>query len=131
MANINWWAVIVSTISAFVLGGIWYAPRVFGNTWLRESGVDISHKKSNSVMVFSSAFVLALIAAIAFAYLIGARASLGYAISVGLIVGIGWIATSFGVNYLFAQRSLKLFLIDAGYHAVQFLLYGIIFGLWH
>src|SRR3989338_8719118 len=128
MANINWWAVIVSTISAFVLGGIWYAPRVFGNTWLRESGVDISHKKSHSVMVFSSAFVLALIAAIAFAYLIGARASLGYAISVGLIVGIGWIATSFGVNYLFAQRSLKLFLIDAGYHAVQVLLYGIIFG---
>jgi len=29
-----------------------------------------------------------------------------------------------------AQRSLKLWLIDGGYHTLQFTLYGLIIGLW-
>mgnify|MGYP001792400874 CR=1 FL=1 len=53
------------------------------------------------------------------------------AVGVGLIVGVCWVATSFGINYLFARRSLKLWLIDAGYHTLQFALYGLVLGLWH
>lgn len=49
----------------------------------------------------------------------------------GFIVGLGFIATSFGVNYLFAQRSMKLWLIDAGYVTVQFTVMGLVLGLWH
>ena len=45
--------------------------------------------------------------------------------------GACFVATSFGINYQFAQHSLKLWLIDAGYHALQFLLFALILGLWH
>ncbi len=38
---------------------------------------------------------------------------------------------SFAINYSFAGRSLKLWLIDGGYHTLQFVLYGIILGLCH
>ena len=48
---------------------------------------------------------------------------------VGAILHFKVIATSFGVNYLFEQKSLKLWFINAGYHSVQFTLYGLIFGL--
>jgi hypothetical protein len=48
----------------------------------------------------------------------------------GALVGAGFVATSFGINYAFAQRSLKLWLIDGGYHLLQFTLYGLILGLW-
>ena len=78
-----------------------------------------------------SAFVLALVGAIAFGLLLGPRPSLGFALGMALVVGICWIGTSFAVNYLFAGRSFKLFFVDAGYHTVQFVLYGIILGLWH
>ena len=44
---------------------------------------------------------------------------------------LAFVATSFGINYAFAQRSLKLWLIDGGYHLLQFALYGLILGLWH
>ncbi len=47
----------------------------------------------------------------------------------GVGVGLFWVATSFGVNYLFELKSLKLWLINAGYHTLQFTLYGLIFGL--
>ncbi len=49
----------------------------------------------------------------------------------GALVGFGFVAASFGINYQFAQRSFKLWLIDGGYHTVQFLLFGVILGLWH
>ena len=38
-------------------------------------------------------------------------------------------ATSFGVNYLFEQKSLRLFLINAGYVTVQFTVMGLVLGL--
>lgn len=31
----------------------------------------------------------------------------------------------------FANRTTTLWLIDGGYHVVQFLIYGLVFGLWH
>jgi hypothetical protein len=39
-------------------------------------------------------------------------------------------AIAAGINYQFAQRSLRLWLIDGGYHLVQFLLFGLVLGLW-
>ena len=53
------------------------------------------------------------------------------AVTQGLLVGAGIVAASFGVNnYQFANRSTVLWLIDGGYHAVQFAIYGLILGLW-
>jgi hypothetical protein len=47
------------------------------------------------------------------------------------LVGFCFVAASFAVNYLFAQRSLKLWLIDGGYHTLQFIVFGLVLGLWH
>ena len=55
--------------------------------------------------------------------------SLPFALHAGFLVGLCFVATSFGINYLFAGRSLKLWLIDAGYHILQFTLYGLVLGL--
>jgi hypothetical protein len=41
------------------------------------------------------------------------------------------VAGSFGINYLFEQRSMRLFLINGGYHTVQYTLIGAVLGLWH
>jgi hypothetical protein len=41
------------------------------------------------------------------------------------------VAGSFGINYLFEQRSLRLFLINGGYHTLQYTLIGLVLGLWH
>ncbi|WP_255470524.1 DUF1761 domain-containing protein [Pseudoxanthomonas sp. 3HH-4] len=49
----------------------------------------------------------------------------------GALVGFCFVAASFGINYLFAQRGARLWLIDAGYHTLQFTLFGLVLGLWH
>ncbi|WP_318780087.1 DUF1761 domain-containing protein [Stenotrophomonas sp. Marseille-Q4652] len=75
--------------------------------------------------------VFSLVAAFSFAWWLGPAPSLPTALASGAVAGFGLVAASFGINYQFAQRSIVLWLIDGGYHTVQFLLFGLVLGLWH
>ena len=125
----NTWAVLLAAVSSFMLGGLWYSKALFGGVWNRENGG--VPQTGHPAKVFGISFGFSLIAAFAFASLLGPAPSLQKALTVGGLVGIGMVAASFGINYQFAQRTLKLWLIDGGYHAAQFLLFGLILGLWH
>jgi hypothetical protein len=131
LEGINWLAVVVAAVSAFVLGGLWYGP-LFKQAWCREMGIDPdAPPQGHPAKVFGTAFVAALVAAAAFAVFLRADPPLYIAVHAGFLVGLGYVATSFAINYAFAGRSLKLWLIDGGYHTLQFTLYGLILGLWH
>ncbi len=127
--GINYFAVLAAALSAFALGGLWYSPILLGRIWQREAGM-LPANKPHGVKVFIFAFVLSLIAAFAMALLLLRKPGLFMAIHTGVLAGLCWVSTSFGINYLFAGRSFKLFLIDAGYHTLQFTLYGVILGVW-
>lgn len=130
LSQVNHLAVLAAAVSAFVLGGLWYAPPLLGKVWMREAGIDLA-KAGHPAKVFGGAFVLALLASYGLAFLLGPAPELTTALCMGLLVGGLLVATSFGINYLFAQRSLTLWLIDAGYHVGQFALIALILGLWH
>jgi hypothetical protein len=129
MATMNWLGIVVAALSAFALGGIWYGP-LFRLAWCREAGVDPSGQPAHRAGVFAAAFVASFAAAAAFDWIIGPAPGLRMAILDGVVAGRGLVAASFALNYAFAQRSLTLWLIDGGYHTLQFTLYGVIFGLW-
>lgn len=132
MAAINIWAVLAAALSSFLLGGLWYSPVLFGNIWNRHAGRGPKEAGGrHPAMVFGTAFVLALVAAYAFAMLLGANPPLQQSIKMGALTGAAFVATSFGINYAFASRTLVLWLIDAGYHVLQFTLFGLVLGLWH
>lgn len=125
----NVWAVLLAAASSFLLGGLWYSPALFGRTWNRENGGEV--QAGHPAKVFGVSFLFSVISAFAFAAWLGAAPSLETALKAGVVVGFGMVAASFGINYQFAQRSFKLWLIDGGYHTVQFILFGLILGLWH
>jgi hypothetical protein len=130
MEHVNWWAAIAAAASAFVLGGIWYGP-LFKRAWCREAGIDPDSAPSHPARIFAIAILCSLVAAFMFAWFIGPQPSLVKAVHAGFMIGLAWVGMSFGINYAFAQRSFKLWLIDAGYHVLQFTLYGLVLGLWH
>lgn len=125
----NLWAVLLAAVSSFFLGGLWYSPVLFGRAWNAENGGQ--KQAGHPAKVFGISFLFSLISAFAFARWLGAAPPLDTALKAGALVGFGFVAASFGINYQFAQRSFKLWLIDGGYHTVQFLLFGLILGLWH
>jgi hypothetical protein len=127
--DINIWAVLLAAVSSFMLGGLWYSPALFGKMWNAENGG--VQQAGHPAKVFGISFLFSLIAAVAFARWCGTAPSLDYTLKHGLMAGFGMVATSFGINYQFANRSFKLWLIDGGYHTAQFLVFGLVLGLWH
>ncbi|MCB2067826.1 MAG: DUF1761 domain-containing protein [Erythrobacter sp.] len=126
--DVNWLAVFLAALSAFVLGGLWYGP-LFGKAWQGQMGLsDEQLKKGNMGLIFGGAFVLALLAAWFFAMFLGRDPGLGFATGVGFGSGLLWVSGTLGILYLFGRRPMKLWLIDAGYCTGQFTLFGAILG---
>jgi hypothetical protein len=123
----NYWAILLAAVSSFVVGGLWYSSPLFGKVWNAENGG--VPQTGHPARVFGISFAFSLVAAICFAILAGPAPEFNDAVKLGALVGIGFVATSFGINYQFAQRTFKLWLIDGGYHVVQFLIFGVVFGL--
>lgn len=122
---------MVATLSAFAIGSLWYSPVLFGRKWQQELKLsDEEIKNSNMALIFGGAFLLNLIAAIFLDLFIGRESTLVSGISKALLVSIAWIGTALGINYLFSRKSFSLFLIDAGYFLVFFIVMGAIMGAW-
>ncbi|MEZ5708975.1 MAG: DUF1761 domain-containing protein [Blastomonas sp.] len=125
----NWLAIGAAALSAFLLGAVWYGP-LFGKKWQALVGLDDEQVKAAPMArILGGSFVLSLIAAAVFALFLGPDPEIGFALGAGASAGLCWVAASFGINYLFAQRPIGLFLIDGGYHTLQFTLYGLVLGL--
>jgi hypothetical protein len=128
----HWLAIGLAALAGFVVGGLWYGP-LFGKAWMQARG--ITHEeaaKSNMPLIFGTTFVLNLIAAFMLDHLYAtydAPLGLHYSLVIAGIIGVGFIATSIGVNYLFSRQPRALFFIDAGYWITIYLVMGAIFGL--
>ena len=128
--ELNWIAVLVAGASSLVLGGIWYAPPVFGKKWMALAGLTEEQAKSGSMpMIFGGAFALSVIASAVFSAFLGPKPELGFALGAGSSAGLCWVAAGFGINYLFERKPLGLFLINGGYSTVQFTLIGLILSV--
>ncbi len=126
--EINWLAVGAAAVSSFILGGVWYSA-LFAKAWQGAAGLtDAQVKAGNPALIFGGSFVLALIASATFAIFLGPDIDAATGALYGLTAGLCWVAGSFGINYLFERKSLTLFLINGGYHTLQFTLIGAILG---
>lgn len=127
---VNWLAVIAAAASSFVLGGIWYAA-LFAKPHQRAAGLsDEQVKGGNPALIFGGSFGLALIAAASFAVFLGPEVDATTGALYGFTAGLCWVSAAFGINYLFERKNLTLFLINGGYHTLQFTLMGLILGAW-
>ena len=130
MATLNWLAVIVAALAGFAIGGVWYGP-LFGKVWMRESGMtEEKMKSSNRVRTYGGTLVLNLIAAFSLAMFIG-KGDLKFGLFAGFMSGFTFVSMALGVTYLFEHRTLKLWLVNAGYQTVIFTVMGAILGGWH
>jgi MFS family permease len=131
MDNINWIAVLVAALAAFMVGGIWYGP-LFGKTWMKERGLTEDElKQGNMGLIYGSAFLLSVISAVFLGHLlahfgpVSARSTL----MISLGVAIGFVVPAIGTNYLFSRASMRLFGIDAGYWIAFYAAMGVVFIL--
>lgn len=130
MPEVNLVAVLLCGVASLALGALWYSPALFARSWQRYAGIsDERLQSSNMPLIFGTAFVLSLLAAYVFGMFLGPDMGLWPSVGAGAAAGLFWVAASFGINYLFERRGFCLWLINGGYHALQFTLFGLILGL--
>ena len=131
LSQLNYLAIAAAAISTFLLGGIWYAPFLFGKAWMKENNFSEDDLKGGMGKIFGTAFVLEVIMAFNLAAFIGAEGNFTFGLFAGFAAGFGWVALGLGVTYLFDRKSFRHWAIDAGYHTIAFTMMGGIMGAWH
>jgi hypothetical protein len=131
MPPINWIAVLVAGLSAFVIGGVWYSPALFGNAWMKENDLTPEKlKKGNKGKIFGFTAIFSLVMSANLAMLISdPTIDLKMCIFYGFLTGI-WMFCAIAIHSLFELRSWKTIFINGGYSLVSMSLMGAIIGVW-
>jgi Protein of unknown function (DUF1761) len=131
-ANVNWLAVLVSTISSFIIGAIWYSRVLFGKVWAKSNNLtDEQIRAGNKAKIFGVSFLCIFFAAVNLGFFladpsINAMTGTFY----GFLTGFGWVLPAFGVVAMFELKSWTWILINGFYWVVSFTVMGLIFGVW-
>lgn len=130
-ALINWPAVVVAALSSFVIGGIWYHPKVFGTAWMIDSKLtqeDIKKGSSGKIFGFTALFSLISSANLA-AFLATPATTASWGATAGFLAGI-WTFGAIATHSLFEQKSWRHIFINGLYSVAALVVMGAILGDW-
>ena len=158
--EINFLAVLVAALSSFVVGFVWYNPKVFGTIWMNEIGMtEEKAKQGNMAKIFGLTFVFAVMLAFfmqpltihqfSVMGLVGgdvAHAKPSYAAFMadygdafrsfkhgalhGLMAGLFIALPVIATNCLFEQKSFRYAAITSGYWIIVMTIMGAIICGW-
>jgi hypothetical protein len=135
MLTINYWAVAVAAVAAFVVGAVWYTPLLFGQAYMRLRGIELGAVADMGLPVGEMLGELArnLVIAFVLAYFVGRLGVVGWreALQLGLWVGTGIQAMLLLGTPLHENMPWQLYAIHAGDALVKTLLMAVILGVWH
>ena len=114
--GINFMVIVgLAVMGAMALSAFWYSPKIFGDKWMRLTGVSMSSCKDAKGMMLYTCFAYFAIALTLFTIIIWAGASTAKeGIVVGLWVGLGLSAMTLLIPCLWEGKPSKLFLINGG-----------------
>ena len=135
LIDVNYWAIVVATVSTMVVGSIWYTPKVFGIYWMRVAKVDNTSDRgavgpilTTLIVSFISAWVLAITTQVAWTALDGNY--LLMAITTGLMLWAGFTAARFITHDVFEGRPAGLTILNIAHELVTVLVMALIIGAW-
>jgi len=134
----NYFAIFTMALVNVVLGGVWYAPKVFGDAWSKLAGMTQEKAKKGAgkalawmvAMSILQAFVLSAVVQWVQAGTGGLPLNFFNGLMVGFYAWLGFTFTVVSSSYQFNQHPLKLYLIDLGYPLISMLVMGGVLAVW-
>ncbi len=113
------YGIIAATVVYMVIGMVWYSPKVFGEMWMKLSGVKAKNVETTKAYVgclISSLLVVMVTSCLLHRLLIN-----GYEASVlaAIKFWLGFIVPTLLGGVLWEGRPVKLFALNAGAHLLQ------------
>src|SRR4029077_755735 len=133
--HINYLAVIVATVSAFALGGLWYSPLLFAKQWVKAHGYTeerVKEMQQTAGKAYAASAFCQLLIALALAVLSGYLHfdHLAQGLKLGLLAWAGFALPLGLMANVFSDKRITVFYIDTGYQVVYLLVMGAIIGSW-
>ncbi len=138
MLPINYLAVIVAAIAAFIIGFLFHGP-FFGKLWMRLAKVQMTGNEKLSdmygKMIWNFVANLATAYGLAVVYLLGSSSpymtgsALWNGIIIAFVVWLGFLVTSTSIEVIWMGKSFKLWLFEACSSLVVMLAMGAIIAV--
>jgi hypothetical protein len=132
--QVNLWAVLAAMASSMVVGSIWYARGVFGNTWIKLAKIDMKKDASaagpialTAVVSLITAYVLAHVAYLSNQFF--QNSFLQDSLTTAFWLWLGFTAARFATHDAFEGRPAKLTALNLGNEFVTIMVMGLIIGL--
>jgi hypothetical protein len=131
MQTLNWWAILVAAVSAFLVGGLWYSPALLGKMWKRANGFGVGQPVPPDGKIFAITFLLSLIMSFNLAmFLNDPKTNMAWGATAGFLAGFGWGFMGLGIIAMFERRLWSYVIVNGGYLTVALTLMGAILGAW-
>src|SRR5215471_12162764 len=128
--TLNIWAILAAAVSAFLVGGFWYSPILFGRAW-KKANRFAEEPPAATARIFVLSFVLSLVMAFNLAmFLNDPKTTVAWGATAGFLAGFGWVTMGIGIVSLFERRPLSYVLVNGGYLTVALVVMGAILGAW-
>lgn len=134
--EVNYLAVLLAALSSMVVGSVWYAPKVFGNMWMKLAKIERKKQMSTGdKLMFVWVFLLSLLTAYVLAHVtflsnqFFGNSFLQDALSTAFWVWAGFVVTRILTHNMFERKPTQLNLLALGNEFVTIMLMGLIIGL--
>ncbi len=134
LGKLNWWAILLATLSSFLVGFLWYDKRAFGKQWMKLVG--LTEKQLNNSKNMGAAFtwtaIASFVSAIALGYLMVALGVTGFleGLLFGGILGAVFRLGGHIIHNGFSRRPAALTVIDGGHDVIALAAMGALIGMW-
>ena len=135
--DINYLAVFLAALSSMIVGSVWYAKGVFGNTWSKLAGIKMDRppKASEMAWLLGTTFVVSLVTAYVLAHVsflahnFFDNSFLSDALQTAFWLWLGLTAARIYVHDAFEGRRKKLTLLNATHELATLEIMALVIGL--
>ena len=129
-STINWLAVIVADVAAWLFGAVWYGA-LMSKPWIKATKLDpakMTPSMGPYVVSFVCEFIMALVASLLLGALTGGEPSLVAGLVFGFVFWLGFVFTTMATNHRYEGFGWDLTLIDGGHWLGVLLIIGAVLG---
>lgn len=133
--QVNYLAVFLAMLSSMVVGSVWYARKVFGNTWAKLAKIDIDKDRGSVFKPIATTVVVSLITAYVLAHVaylsnhFFENSFLQDSLMTAFWMWLGFTAARFITHDAFEGRPVKLTVLNIGNEFVTIMAMGLVIGL--
>lgn len=134
-ANINLWAVFISSVISMIIGFLWYGP-LFGKAWIKLMKIASKQIQDAKKKGMGKSYFIAFIGSLVMSYVLAhfvdytQSTTFGQGMQTGFWIWIGFVATRSLGMMLWENKPFKLYLLTIFYDLVNLIIMGGILAIW-